>query len=534
MGNRLTKKLLAMLLAVCMIAALMPVSVFAEGAAEKEDFIFLPEGVTEEGTSGYNHAYHTNLKVVANVTVKTASGKIKETSEITKETGFIEGNLSGSLINEDLPRMKKEIADSLTDKGTVTEADYYNRAGMTFDHFESMNIYTFVPEGGEAVELGNIDNVREYFKERPDAKGILKKILDVHEYQIYTVEYDVTVQTPVITDVEIINVNTDLNPNKPVSFTAKAGQSCEGLFDIKEEMWEKSTAGEETPVKDIIRNTEAAHNPVTGGNYYYSIVLTAKDGYTFSNDFSGENYNIKDGGEATFTLNGVSYTNCIALSDDGKTLTAWEFMEPVTAISKPSGGGYYRPVQKPEIITGEGGKTALENSGGTLVITPDDGMQISKVTVNGNEVTITDNKVTGLKTGDKVEVTFAKIPPTKEELDKEFKEKAGEIELVVRTSKTSKNNIKVTVKLTPALEAFIKEIKSAGYTVKYKFYRSANKSSKYAARITKEEAEYLNTEGKKDKKYYYKAKLLIYDNEGNLVAQTELKQCKYGVRTWSK
>ena len=58
--------------------------------------------------------------------------------------------------------------------------------------------------------------------------------------------------------------------------------------------------------------------------------------------------------------------------------------------------------------------------------------------------------------------------------------------------------------------------------------------SKYAARITKEEAEYLNTEGKKDKKYYYKAKLLIYDNEGNLVAQTELKQCKYGMRHWTK
>lgn len=197
-------------------------------------------------------------------------------------------------------------------------------------------------------------------------------------------------------------------------------------------------------------------------------------------------------------------------------------------------GGYYKPVQKPEISAGEGGNTALEDNGTTLVITPDEGMQVSKVTVNGNEVTVTDNKVTGLKTGDKVEVTFTKIPPTKEELDKEFKEKAGEIDLIVRTSKTSKNNIKVTVKLTPALEAFIKEIKSAGYTVKYKFYRSANKSSKYAARITKEEAEYLNTEGKKDKKYYYKAKLLIYDNEGNLVAQTELKQCKYGMRHWTK
>ncbi|MEE0181408.1 MAG: hypothetical protein UEP31_06275 [Anaerovoracaceae bacterium] len=257
----------------------------------------------------------------------------------------------------------------------------------------------------------------------------------------------------------------------------------------------------------------------------------------------GEKYGEVDKTNHSGTLEWITDANtheqkCL---DCGETVIAksnHEFENQVCKICgykyTSSGGGSYNPVQKPEIITGEGGKTSLENNGTTLVITPDDGMQISKVTVNGNEVTVTDNKVTGLKTGDKVEVTFTKIPPTKEELDKKFKEKAGEIDLVVRTSKTSKNNIKVTVKLTPALEAFIKEIKSAGYTVKYKFYRSANKSSKYAARITKEEAEYLNTEGKKDKKYYYKAKLLIYDNEGNLVAQTELKQCKYGLRTWSK
>ena len=103
-----------------------------------------------------------------------------------------------------------------------------------------------------------------------------------------------------------------------------------------------------------------------------------------------------------------------------------------------------------------------------------------------------------------------------------------EVNLKVRTSKTSKKNIKAVV------SGDITALTDAGYTVKYKFYRSANKSSKYAARITKEEAEYLNTEGKKDKKYYYKAKLLIYDNEGNLVAQTELKQCKYGMRHWTK
>ena len=202
-------------------------------------------------------------------------------------------------------------------------------------------------------------------------------------------------------------------------------------------------------------------------------------------------------------------------------------------VNHPSGGSY-NPVQKPEIITGEGGKTSLENNGTTLVITPDEGMEISKVTVNGKEVTVTDNKLTGLKTGDKVEVTFTKIPPTKEEVDNIFKGKALKLELIVRTSKKPKKNIKAIVKETAGLKTFIKEIEDAGYAVKYKFYRSTKKSSKYEARLTKTEGRYINTIGKKGTKYYYKAKLLIYDTEGNLVAQTELKQCKYGLRTWSK
>ena len=201
---------------------------------------------------------------------------------------------------------------------------------------------------------------------------------------------------------------------------------------------------------------------------------------------------------------------------------------------KSSGGGSYNPVQKPEIITGEGGKTNLENNGTTLVITPDEGMEISKVTVNGSEVTVTDNKVKGLKTGDKVEVTFTKTPPTKEEIDKAFKEKLLNLGLTVRTSKTAKKNVKAVVKETAELNDLIKEIKDAGYTVKYKFYRSTKKSSKYEAKITKTEGRYINTIGKKGTKYYYKAKLMVYDTEGNLVAQTELKQCKYGLRTWSK
>ena len=199
-----------------------------------------------------------------------------------------------------------------------------------------------------------------------------------------------------------------------------------------------------------------------------------------------------------------------------------------------SSGGSYVPVQKPEIITGEGGKTDLTDHGSTLVITPDAGMQIEKVLVNGKEVKVSDHKVKGLKTGDKVEVTFSRIPPTKAQIDKAIKTSAGNLKLTVRTSKTPKKNIKAVVRQDAAIKNLLQEVKEAGYTVKYKFYRSESKKSGYAARLTKTTSVYLNTEGQANAKYYYKAKLQILDREGKTVAETLLKQCRFGVRIWTK
>ena len=102
-----------------------------------------------------------------------------------------------------------------------------------------------------------------------------------------------------------------------------------------------------------------------------------------------------------------------------------------------------------------------------------------------------------------------------------------EVNLKVRTSKTSKKNIKAVV------SGDVKALTDAGYTVKYKFYRSTKKASKYTAAKVKDTNTYINTVGKKGTKYYYKAKALVYDGD-KLVGQTVLTQCKYGVRTWSK
>ena len=114
------------------------------------------------------------------------------------------------------------------------------------------------------------------------------------------------------------------------------------------------------------------------------------------------------------------------------------------------------------------------------------------------------------------------------------KELTASLALTARSAKTAKKNVKVTLKLDKASAASIAELQDLGYTVKYKFYRSTKKASKYAAKLTKTSKTYLNTSGAKGMKYYYKVQVRVYDENGKLIAKTALKQCKYAARVWSK
>ena len=80
-------------------------------------------------------------------------------------------------------------------------------------------------------------------------------------------------------------------------------------------------------------------------------------------------------------------------------------------------------------------------------------------------------------------------------------------------------------------EDAIKAIEDLGYTVKYKFYRSTKKSASYKAKLEGANKTYTNTTGKKGTKYYYKARVMVYDAQGELIAKTALNQCKYAART---
>lgn len=98
----------------------------------------------------------------------------------------------------------------------------------------------------------------------------------------------------------------------------------------------------------------------------------------------------------------------------------------------------------------------------------------------------------------------------------------------VTTTKTSKKSVKVQV-AAKSSKTMISDIKSLGYTVKYQFYRSTKKDAGYKLLKTSSKNSFISTKGTKGRKYYYKARVLVYDGS-ELVARSALKQCSYGAR----
>ena len=98
----------------------------------------------------------------------------------------------------------------------------------------------------------------------------------------------------------------------------------------------------------------------------------------------------------------------------------------------------------------------------------------------------------------------------------------------VTTTKTSKKSVKVQV-AAKSSKSLISDIKSLGYTVKYQFYRSTKKTAGYKLLKTSSKNSFISTKGTKGRKYYYKARVLVYDGS-KLVARSTLKRCSYGAR----
>ena len=226
------------------------------------------------------------------------------------------------------------------------------------------------------------------------------------------------------------------------------------------------------------------------------------------------------------------YNENLTISGSNEVSASVELKFNVIKSGGSGSGGSYVPVQKPAILAGEGFQTMLSADGTKLTITAADGYEITDVLLNGvSKGSVTE--LSGLKTGDKVEIKTAKKADDPSSDDASLSAVNGRVSkmlLSARSSKTPNKNIKVVLKLDEKTAASIEALQKLGYTIKYKFYRSTKKSSGYKASIVKKTGTYINTSGKKGVRYYYKVRIMVYDKNGKLIAQTKLKQCQYACR----
>lgn len=299
------RKLLSILLVLCMVLTIVPITAFAAGV----NYI---DKISVTYTAP-NYKAGDAPQAVASVTEGECSVAYEYWGEIEQKTEGSVWTGTGRYWYSDSSKMA-----SLADDKKITQFE----AGKHY----SYNIVLTADSGYFIGKDKTVVSVGGYEWGTP-ANSTNLEVEDMSTtlkiYSPYSMSIPAASTDEVITTVDIGNVWKNLDASQPVAFTAEVNpnnSACSGKVEIVEEAWEKSTYGESTPITDIIKSTDTPRNPIAGGEYWYSVVLKAKDGYVFSDN-------------VTFICEGTTYTAQMAntsVSDNGKTFTAWEFLNPVT------------------------------------------------------------------------------------------------------------------------------------------------------------------------------------------------------------
>ena len=318
------KKLLTVLLTLCMVLSLTAFTAYA-GELPKPDY--LPEGVTY--SNDYKHTHHAQVNVTANVSVKDSDGTVVETTQVSKSTEeFLKGGVG--MLQSNTARLQTEIETPYQDKGTLARE---NESGQSIlDHFESAELYTFIPTSGDPVEFGmDLDAAKKYFNEHPDATGTFTVILDVHQYQIYDYTYDLIVQensqpANTITSAVVKNVKFNYQPGDAPQATAEVYNDDADKYEIAYECWQEFENNEPVAAWYSDNGSHGSLTTITefesGKKYVYSLMLKPKDGYSFNSEtavtVNGESVKSSLSGEYLY----VPAVKTITPTKQNSTLTA--------------------------------------------------------------------------------------------------------------------------------------------------------------------------------------------------------------------
>ena len=283
------KKLLTVLLALCMVLSIVPITAYAG----------VTDVIGDNTTNHYSHFYHTKVETTAQVTIKDADGNVIETTEVTKSGDFIEGNVSDDAVQAEIKRIDDEIIAQFSSRGNITTEN--RNSTFMFDHFESSNIIT----PGDNILVGDQDALENA------ASGSVNKNLVVHEYQVYQTTYDLIVQAidggsqdeATINNVCIENVKFDYRSGDAPQATAEVYNDDADKYEIAYECWQEFENNEPVAAWYSDNGSHGSLPTITefesGKRYVYFLMLKPKDGYSFNS-------------ETTVTVNGESVKSSLS------------------------------------------------------------------------------------------------------------------------------------------------------------------------------------------------------------------------------
>lgn len=289
------RKLLSILLVLCMVLTIVPITAFAAGV----NYI---NKISVTYTAP-NYKAGDAPQAVASVTEGECSVAYEYWREIEQKTEGSVWTGTGRYWYSDSSKMSSLAADK-----QITQFE----AG----HHYSYNI-VLKTNSGYFISDDTIVSVGDHEWGKADSNTnleIQEMSTELRIYSPYSIDLPAASTDEVITTVDIGNVWKNLDSSQPVAFTAEVNPNseCANQMMLTDEYWQQvaidgSRIAKSNPQK-----------PIAGETYCYAVKLTAKDGYYFHDGFKGS------GVECDVICDGSTTTAFAGtLSDDRKQLILW-------------------------------------------------------------------------------------------------------------------------------------------------------------------------------------------------------------------
>ena len=293
--KRHSRKLLSILLVLCMVLTIVPITAFAAGV----NYI---NKISVTYTAP-NYKAGDAPQAVASVTEGECSVAYEYWREIEQKTEGSVWTGTGRYWYSDSSKMSSLAADK-----QITQFE----AG----HHYSYNI-VLKTNSGYFISDDTIVSVGDHEWGKADSNTnleIQEMSTELRIYSPYSIDLPAAGTDEVITTVDIGNVWKNLDSSQPVAFTAEVNPNseCANQMMLTDEYWQQvaidgSRIAKSNPQK-----------PIAGETYCYAVKLTAKDGYYFHDGFKGS------GVECDVICDGSTTTAFAGtLSDDRKQLILW-------------------------------------------------------------------------------------------------------------------------------------------------------------------------------------------------------------------